>query len=221
MHGFGSDGYVPENANEINVGAEFGGFSIDALWGVVHGEVAAASLSAAQAATLPVGSLAATVSDNTGYSVQMSYNAKEYFPVKLYAGWERIKYNNPEHPIPAGSIDIGGYLLSATNNTAFGIQKIFVISWIGARWSVTPEFELTLAGYGYNQKSFAANGCSDRSASSCAGQLHDISLVADYHFTKRFDSYAGVNYSTVQDGLASGFLFTNDWTPMVGVRFNF
>ncbi|HEY2779996.1 MAG TPA: porin [Steroidobacteraceae bacterium] len=221
MHGFGSDGYIPQSANEINVGLEMGGFSIDALYGLVHGEVAAASLSAAQAATLPVGSLAATVSDNTGYSVQMSYNAKEYFPIKLYAGWERIKYNNPSHTIPAGSIDIGGYLLSVTNNTAFNIQKIFYISWIGARWSATPQLDLTLAGYGYNQKSFNANGCTDASATSCAGQLHDISLVSDYHFTKRFDAYAGVNYSSVSDGLASGFLFKNDWTPMVGVRFNF
>jgi predicted porin len=51
--------------------------------------------------------------------------------------------------------------------------------------------------------------------------LHDASLVADYHWTKRFDTYAGVNYSIVQNGLANGYLFTSDWTPMVGVRFNF
>jgi hypothetical protein len=37
----------------------------------------------------------------------------------------------------------------------------------------------------------------------------------------RFDGYAGVNYSLVQNGLASGFLFKNDWTPMTGIRFNF
>jgi len=30
-----------------------------------------------------------------------------------------------------------------------------------------------------------------------------------------------VNYSLAQDGLASGFLFKNDWTPMIGIRFNF
>ncbi len=34
------------------------------------------------------------------------------------------------------------------------------------------------------------------SATSCAGEMADISLVADYHFTKRFDAYAGVNWST-------------------------
>jgi predicted porin len=242
IHGFGSDGYVPQNSNEFSVGADFAGFSIDALYGLVHGEVAAASLSAANitalnaATPLPAWSmsntLGATISDNTGYSLQMSYNAKDYFPIKFYAGWERIKYNNPSHTIPGGSIDIGGYQLGASNatnpdignivnNAAFNIQKIFQISWVGARWSVTPDFDLTAAGYGYNQKSFAANGCHNASATSCAGELADISLVADWHFTKRFDTYAGVNWSRVQNGLASGFLFKSEYSPMVGVRFNF
>ena len=232
MHGFGTDGYVPQSSNEFSIGADFAGFSIDALYGLVHGEVAAASLTAANITALNTApqplpgwslgnTLAATISDNTGYSVQMSYNAKDYFPVKFYAGWERIKYNNPSHPDPVGTIDIGGYVLGVVNNTAFNIQKIFVISWVGARWSVTPDFDLTAAGYGYNQKSFAANGCTNISASSCAGELADISLVGDYHFTKRFDAYAGVNWSRVQNGLANGYLFTSEYSPMVGVRYNF
>ena len=45
--------------------------------------------------------------------------------------------------------------------------------------------------------------------------------MADYHWTKRFDTYLGVNYSLVQDGLASGFLFKNEFSPALGVRFNF
>ncbi|HEY0801493.1 MAG TPA: porin, partial [Steroidobacteraceae bacterium] len=227
IHGFGSDGYVPESGNEFMVGGDYAGFSIDALYGVIHGEVAASSLSAAQVTTVQglgyssSNTLAATISDNTGYSVQMSYNAKDYFPVKFYAGWERIKYNNPAHPIPVGSIDIGSYTLGVVNNTAYNVQRIFVISWVGARWSITPDIDLTAAGYGYNQKSFAANGCRNASSASCAGELADISLVGDWHLTKRFDTYAGVNWSRVQNGLASGFLFTSEYSPMVGVRFNF
>jgi predicted porin len=249
LHGFGSDGYVPESANEVNLGLELGGFSIDALWGVVHGEVAAASLSAANITALSTpptalvpnpnylpgfslgNTLAATISDNTGYSLQTSYNMKEFIPVKLYAGWERIKYNNPSHPIPAGSQDIGGYLLGIVNNSAYwavnaaGVQtlreKILQIGWGGARWSVTPDFDLTGAYYGYWQKSFNGNGCTNASAASCAGTLADISLVADYHFTKRFDAYGGLNWSEVKDGLANGYIFRNNTTTMVGVRYNF
>jgi predicted porin len=221
MHQFGSAGYVPEGGNEADLGMDLGGFSIDALWGVIHGEVAAASLSAAQVLVEPSGTLAATVSDNTGYSLQTSYNAKEIFPIKFYAGWERVKYNNPEHPIPAGSVSEGGYILSVVNNAAFNIQKILQFSWVGARYSITPVFDLTAAYYQYNQKSFNANGCTNISAGSCAGELHYGSLVADYHLSKRFDTYAGVSYSLVQNGLAEGYLFTSTWAPTVGVRFNF
>jgi predicted porin len=221
IHEFGSDGYVPEQSNEVSVGADIAGLSVDAIYGKVHGAVAAASLTAAQVPTVAPGSLAATISDNTGYGALASYNMKEVFPLKLYAGWERIKFNNPDHAIPAGTQDIGGYILSIVNNTAFNIQKILQISWAGARYTPIPQFDLSAAYYQYNQKSFAANGCHNISAASCAGELHDASLVADYHWTKRFDTYAGVNYSIVQNGLANGYLFTSDWTPMVGVRFNF
>jgi predicted porin len=232
IHGFGRDGDVPQTTNEFSAGFDMAGFSMDALYGVVHGAVAGASLSAANVTTLSTApqplpgwslgnTLAATISDDTGYSVQASYNAKDYFPVKLYAGWERIKQNNPAHADPVGTLDIGGYTLGIVNNTAFNIQKILQISWVGVRWSATPNFEVTGAGYLNSQKSFAANGCRNASAASCAGEQLDFSLVADYHFTKRFDSYAGVNWSQVTNGLANGFLFTSSYAPMVGVRYNF
>jgi predicted porin len=221
IHEFGSDGYIPENANEVSVGADIAGLSVDAIYGKIHGAVAAASLSAAQAPTVAPGTLAATISDNTGYAALASYNMKEIFPIKFYAGWERIKFNNPEHAIPAGTQDIGGYIISIPNNAGFNIQKILQISWAGARYTPIPQLDISAAYYMYNQKSFAANGCSNASAAACAGELHDTSLVADYHWSKRFDTYAGVNYSIVQNGLANGYLFTSDWTPMIGVRFNF
>jgi predicted porin len=223
MHAFGNDGYVPGNANEVDVGADMYGFSADLLWGHISGAVAAASLSAAQLATPGVApnSLAATISDNTSWGANLSYNAKEYFPIKFYAGWERVKYANPKHADLAGTVGLGGYVLSFPNNTAFTINRIMQYSWIGARWTPVTQFELTAAYYQYNQKSNAANGCTNTSAATCAGELHDASLVADYHWTKRFDTYAGINYSLVQDGLASGFLFKNEFSPAIGVRFNF
>jgi predicted porin len=221
IHEFGSDGYVPEQSNEASIGADIAGLSVDAIYGKVHGAVAAASLTAAQVPTVATGTLSATISDNTGYGALARYDMKQWVPIKLYAGWERIKFNNPDHAIPAGTQDIGGYILSIVSNTGFNIQKILQISWAGVRYTPIPQLDLSAAYYQYNQKSFAANGCSNTSAAACAGELHDASMVADYHWTKRFDTYAGVNYSLVQNGLANGFLFTSDWTPMVGVRFNF
>jgi predicted porin len=221
LHQFGSTGYVPEGGNEADIGFDFGGFSADALWGVIHGEVAAGTLSAAQALVEPTNSLTATVSDNTGYALLTSFNAKDFFPIKFYAGYERIKYNNPEHPIADGAYGLGGYTLSVVNNAAYDIQKILQISWVGARYSVTPNLDITGAYYQYNQKSYNATGCTNASAASCAGELHDGSLVADYHFTKRFDVYGGVQYSLVQNGLSNEYLYTSVWAPTIGGRFTF
>lgn len=229
IHQFGNDGFIPEQSNEVSIGADIAGLSVDGIYGVVHGAVAASSLSAAQVPTVPTGSLAATISDNTGYAGLATYNLKELvpeLPLKLFAGWERIKFNNPEHSIPAGTIDIGGYDLSIVNTqsgptSTFNIQKILQIWWFGARYNPMPNLDIAMGYYQYNQKSFAANGCTNASASTCAGELHTGSLVLDYHWTKRFDTYAGVQYSLIQNGLSNGYLFTNNWTPGMGVRFNF
>jgi predicted porin len=217
LHQFGSSSSIPQGADEVDIGADYGRLSIDALWGKVKGAVAAASLTAAQAATDP-NTLAATISDNTAYSLQASYQLK---PVKLYAGWERIKYANPAHPLANGVETIGGYVLSHVNDNAYSINKILQISWVGARYSVTPQFDLVAAYYQYNQSSYGKVACADASASTCSGEMHDASAVADYFLTKRFDVYSGVNYSRVTNGLAQGYLYTAAWAPMVGFRFNF
>jgi predicted porin/outer membrane murein-binding lipoprotein Lpp len=217
LYQFGSRGFVPEGSESVDIGADYAGLSVDALYGKVRGAVAAASLSAAQNATAP-GTLAATISDNTVYSFMASYTMK---PVKFYAGYEHIRYANPEDPLPAGTVTIGGYVLSTVNNTAYNINKVLEYSWAGVRYSITQKFDMTAAYYHFKQNSYAANHCSNTSAGSCSGLFHDGSFVADYRWTRRFDSYAGVNYSSGSNGLASGFLYNTDWAPMIGVRFNF
>lgn len=217
LHQSGSAGFIPEGANEVAVGADYAGLSVDALYSKVQGAIAAASLTAAQAALAP-GTLAATVSDNTAYSLLGSY---AWGPARLYAGYEHIKYGNPAHPLENGAVDIGGYVLSTVNNTAYGINRILEISWFGARYFVTPRFEITGAYYHYDQNSYNKNGCSDNSATSCSGTYDQLSAVADYHLSKRFDTYFGINYSAVADGLASGYLNTASVGPMTGVRFKF
>ena len=217
LYQFGSAGSIPEGGEEFDLGADVGGLSVDTLYGKIRGAVSAAALNATQNAAAP-GTLAATISDNTGYSVQASYKLK---PLKLYAGYEHIEYANPAHPIAADSVDIGGYVLSTVNNTAYTHHKELQISWTGVRYSVTPRFDLTVAYYRYDQNSYRAKHCSNTSAASCSGALNDASLVADYRLTGRFDVYAGVDYSSVLDGMAADYLNNTDWAPMIGVRFNF
>jgi predicted porin len=217
LYQFGSRGVIPEGAESFDIGADYAGLSVDALYGKVRGAVAAASLTAAQNATAP-GTLAGTISDNTSYAFMANYI---WQPIKVYAGYQHIKFANPEDPLPAGTVTIGNYVLSTVNNTAFTINKILEYSWLGVRYSVTSKFDLTTAYYHFKQNSYAANHCSDASAGSCSGLFHEASFVADYRWTRRFDTYVGVNYSDGSDGLASGFIYHQDWAQMVGVRFNF
>jgi predicted porin len=58
-------------------------------------------------------------------------------------------------------------------------------------------------------------------SSTCSGQLNVVSGYVDYHFNKRFDVYAGLMYSVVTGGLASGYINPNNWSPSIGARFTF
>lgn len=217
MHQFGDAGRIPGYADSADVGVAWRRFSADAVWMHVTDAVSAASLNAAQAKAAP-GTLAATVSDNTAWSLQ----AKSGFGrVEVYAGWEEIAFVNPDHPAAAGESGLGGYVFSVVNNTAYTHHRVEQVSWTGVRWSATPKLDLVGAYYRYDQNSYKGSGCSDASASACSGALQYLSLVADYRITRRFEVYAGVNRTRVSDGLASGYLNHSNSSSMAGARFRF
>src|SRR6202042_1764252 len=96
------------NAFEGNVGVDYMGFSIDFVGGKVFDAISAAPLSptqlaAAYAGPAPVsageGLLAATVSDNTVFSVAARYTLG---PWKFWGGYEHIDYANPNNPLNPG-----------------------------------------------------------------------------------------------------------------------
>ncbi|HEX3366019.1 porin [Phenylobacterium sp.] len=217
LHQFPSHNGQPGTADEVDIGGDAAGFSLDGSLTVVRDAIAAASLNAAQAATHP-GTLAATASNNTTWSLQGKYAREQ---AKLYAGYEHIEYTNPDHAIGNGSKGLGGYVLSVVNNDAFSHHRVLQISWVGMRYALTPALDITAAYYRYDQNSFKGNGCADRSATSCSGTMNAGSVVADYRLTRQFDMYLGVNASGVADGLASGFLKTSAVSQMGGVRFSF
>lgn len=217
LHQFGSDGQLPGGSDSLDVGFDYAGFSFDATYAYVQDAVAAASLSASQNAAAP-GTLAATISDNRTYSFFGRY---VWGPAKFFAGYEHISFANPSVPIAAGKETLNDYVLSNVNNTAYDIHKILRISWTGVRYSLTKDLDLVAAYYRYDQGNYNKTACHDTSASTCSGTFYDISGVADYKLSKRFDTYLGVNFSSVADGLASGFLQTSALSPLVGVRFQF
>jgi len=212
---------------EANLGVEAAGASIDAYYVNAKDAISAASLSAAQVAALPGlgfsvdNSLAATVSDNTTFSIMGMYN---FGAPKIFAGYEHIRFANPSTPLAAGFDDIGGYKLAFVNNTAFPNDKILQVYWAGVRYSVTEALDLVGAYYGYHQNSYGVGssaGCSTSIAATCSGTLEGISFDADYRLSKRFDTYAGIMFTGVHDGLANGYIHSTDMNPTIGLRYKF
>ena len=145
-------------------------------------------------------------------------------PLKLFAGYEHIAFDNPNDPLPTGSLTIGGYVLAFTNNKAFDNEKTLEVFWAGVKYNIVPDFEMSLAYYGYKQNSFATGanaGCSTAVNSGCSGTEDVASFLLDYRLSKRFDAYAGTMWSEVKDGLANGYIARTNVATTLGLRFRF
>jgi predicted porin len=235
-------------AYEVSFGGEFAGFSADAYYTKIKDAVSVAALSAPQVAGLqgacPVGSttatcvaattlnnsisnsLAATISDNTAFSVMALYNMGF---LKFFGGYEHIQYANPDDPLSPG-FNVAAYTIVFVNNqsgakSTYLNDKKLQVYWAGVRYTVIPELDLVAAYYGYRQNAYGTGdnaGCSTNESGTCSGTEDVISFDADYRLTKRFDTFAGVMYSGVKNGLAAGYDFSRtDITTTVGARFKF
>jgi len=222
----GSNG-AGNTAVQADIGGAYAGLSVDAYYSKVNSAITASSLTAAQVAQLPAlgyassNSLAATISDNTTYAVMALYDAE---PLKFFGGYLHIKYANPSNPLSAGFTDIGGYVLAFVSNTAYNNSKTVQVYWTGVRYTVIPGLDLTAAYYGYRQNAYGSGtqaGCSTSAHSTCSGSFEAFSFDADYRFTKHFDAYLGAMYSGVHDGVASGYLYSTNINPTIGVRYKF
>jgi predicted porin len=214
-------------AYQANFGADYAGASVDAYYSKENSAITATYLSAAQVAKLPAlgfsnsNSLAATISDNTAYSLMAFYKLD---PFKFFAGYEYLKYANPTRPLSAGYNDIGGYVLAFVTNSAYNKSKTVNVYWTGVRYTVVPGLDLTGAYYGYDQNAYGTGlqaGCTTTAHSTCSGSLDAFSFDADYRFSIHFDTYFGAMYSGVHDGAASGYLHSTNINPTLGARYKF
>jgi predicted porin len=230
-------------AYQFQLGGEYAGVSLDAFYSKIYDAISAASLSAAQVADLQTAgnaafgyslsnSLSATISDNTAYALLASYT---FGPAKIFAAYERVQFDNPQTPLAAGTVDVGGYILAFVTNNKYATQKNQNIYWAGVKYAVLPDLDATVAFYRYQAGSYLAGAAGTTKATAaclgedlgdnvngnCSGTESAGSLDAVYHFTKRFDGYAGAMYSTVSAGLAAGFKNTYTVNPTLGFRFRF
>lgn len=227
LYQFGGSGGSANSAVQAQIGMAFAAGSIDAFYQHKNDAVIASSLSAAQVAALPAqgysasNSLAGTVSDNTAFAITGRYN---FGAPQLYGGYEHIEYANPAHPLAPGADDIGGFQLAVVNNAAYAHHRILEIFWTGVRYSITPRVDVAAGYYGYRQNSYATGasaGCASNSNPGCSGALNGLSLSMDWRLSKRFDAYCGTLWTSVRDGLSSGYLNTSNLATTAGIRYSF
>jgi predicted porin len=244
------------NAFQGDIGFDYMGLSMDFNGGKIWDSVSAAPLNSlqlnavsnaasSQAAALATGALssfgcslgclAGTISDNTVFQVAAKYTIGAW---KLYAGFEQVRFNNPDNPLNPGAFGEGGYTIGVVNNRAYQTTRVENIFWAGVKYSVMPTWDLIGAYYGYRQNSFATVGadsthlvnaaavanasatCSDASSTGCSGQMNAFSLASDWRFARHFDWYAGVMYSEKANGLAAGYVLTQSTAAAGGTTVN-
>jgi predicted porin len=244
-------GYDQNNASngayQFQVGADIPTWgkdvlSVDAIYSYVRDSVSVALAPGSNNANgLPIPpflpqALTATISDNSAVMLVAKYTTG---PLKLYAGYEYIRYMAPSDPQAAFTDIAGNFLcqgcgtLNNTNivNTAFGVNglgnKTFQVMWAGAKYAVTEDLDVIGAYYHYIQDSFfgtPAGGpafCSGTEHAECAGTFDAISAVVDWRFAPKWDVYSGIMFTQVNGGLAFGFLQRNNIAPTVALRFRF
>lgn len=179
-------------------------------------------------ASSPATGVTATISDNTNVMAVAKYTASR---LKLYAGYEWIRFANPSDPV-SGFTDISGFAIPATavTNAAFARDKILQVAWAGVRYSLAPSLDVAAAYYHYWQNDYsngaATAGSNGRTTcavvasavSSCAGAQDAASIVIDWQFAPKWDTYIGTMYTQLNGGLDSGYLARSNWATTAGVR---
>lgn len=169
------------------------------------------------------------VTDNTAVMVAAKYSWDQF---KFFGGYEYILQRNPKDPLGIGATAQGGYLLSGVEDNNLDSPKEVQVYWTGVKYAYNSKADVTLSYYRETQNDFRRpSTCSAIAGfrSSCAGSLDEVSLYTDYHFTKRFDIFAGVAYSDVTGGLAIAiphgpgvpYLHNNNTAPTAGARYAF
>jgi len=227
-------------AFELSGGADFhvgpGVFSFDVIGGYMKDAV---NLGLHQTGGV-VDGLQATISDNTNVMLLAKYTVDK---LKLSAGYEWVGYR-PGSDCNSAAIggacrggDFGSGSIMDNANTGFNPVGVFVnqkaldfqVVWAGARYSITDSLEVAAAYYRYMNGQDATNpvGCTSATSfnpaisGSCAGTMNAASVMLDWKFAPKWDTYIGTFYSANAGGLGSGFLSKDNVATTAGIRFRF
>ena len=99
--------------------------------------------------------------------------------------------------------------------------------WTGLKYAAMKNLELAAGVYWESQNDYLQGPavCTgsgiNTSSGKCSGGRYSYSFLADWKPAPRVDVYAGVMVSNVYGGVASGFQYSENIDPTIGVRFRF
>jgi predicted porin len=194
----------------------------------------------------------ATLSNNTGFLFTAKYKVQA---LTVYGGYAWLRQTDPSDDFLNGFQTIGGWNVPATikstnpaiqklfptawtNFTNFAIPRIAPYFWVGAKYAITPQLDVTGAYYYLQQSDFNPTTCvganttfvnpdgskftvSRINSNKCAGTEDAFSALIDWRPVKRVDLYAGIMVSNVYGGLANGFQAQQNIAPTGGIRIKF
>jgi predicted porin len=134
------------------------------------------------------------------------------------------------------------------NGTAFNSSiyngRILQMAWFGGRYALTDSLDLSAGYYHVWQNDFSNGGIekysiatsattsklisTDKTATcaqhptisiQCAGTQDSASLLLDWKFAPKWDTYIGTWYTKYSGGFLSGYLADSNWTTTAGIRF--
>jgi predicted porin len=191
--------------------------------------------------------LQATLSNDTGFLATAKYKVQA---LTVYGGYGWVKQANPSDDFLNGFKTIGGWDVPATitgnklfptkwtNFTNFNVPRMAPYFWVGAKYAITPQIDVTGSYYYQQQSDFNTSSCvyantsfvqpdgnkltvNRISSNKCAGTQDAFSALIDYRPVKRVDLYAGLMVSNVYGGFANGFQATQNIAPTAGLRIKF
>jgi predicted porin len=205
--------------------------------------------------TTPVGSaynntdLQATLSNNTGFLFATKYKVQS---LTMFGGYGWYKQANPSDDYLNGFESIGGWNVPATlfakgkvvgtawtNYTNYTVNRIAPYFWVGAKYAINSQIDVTGAYYYQQQTDYNTTACTyttstiatypdgnkliatRASSNKCAGTQDAFSALIDYRPLKRVDLYAGLMVSNVYGGFANGFQAVQNIAPTAGLRIKF
>ena len=220
------------SAYGLGAGYEAYGFGIQAAY-----QSATDALHGANSAV--IGDVNVTNYNTNAFMIAAKY---AFGDAKVTGGYESYTLKKPSDSVESlGISTYYGYQIGnpaavaacATGNTAdfCAANQTTDVIWVGGDYNFTPNFNLAVGFYDLNPKAssdftaLSATGGVNKVngfSTQADGNIYEYSLLADYHFSKRTDVYAGLMYSQYKGNQYSSLAYnTSNYIYAVGLRTKF